>query len=144
MRVIVVVFLTAFILACGFFPDSNFMLSPESRLPRWFHPPADVPRSDLSVELFYYYDHATFVLRNERTGRQLAKIRAHKIHKDTLYLPNSRRADGVMPTYTIMMADGIVEVVEHRRVEPVFDISDDPDVRAKLLTMTGNEALLKK
>jgi hypothetical protein len=39
--------------------------------------------------------------------------------------------------------DEIVEIVEHRRREAVFDISDDPALRTKLLTMTGNKALLK-
>ena len=125
--------------ACGLFPESQFMLSSESRLPHWLRQPAGTPRSDLSVELLYYGDHAVFVLRNERTGRRLAKVRA-EILDFTQPLVDSPGADGIRPLYMIMKVDGLVEIVEHRRREAIFDICDDPDVRTKVLTMTGNEA----
>ena len=146
MRMIRDVLLIGLILlsACDFIADSNFMLSSECRLPLWFQQPSGVPRNDLSVELFYYRDHAVFVLRNERTGRRLAKVRAQILNGTPLRLSDERTADGIRPLYKIMKVDGMVEIVEHRRREAVFDISDDPDVRTKLLTMTGNEALLKQ
>lgn len=36
------------------------------------------------------------------------------------------------PIYEVLTANGVTEVVEHRRMEPVFYITDDPDVRRKL------------
>lgn len=142
-----VVLIACILLAgCEWFPESVFMLSTESRLPRWFQQPADVSRGDLSVKMLYYIDHATFVLRNERTGRQLAKTRAQILNDKPLYLAKSLRADGTIPSYSIVKVDNIVEIVEHSRLEhgrPVIDISDDSDLRTKLLSMTGNEALLK-
>jgi hypothetical protein len=119
------------------------MLSSESRLPRWFQQPAKDSRSDLSVKMYEYLDHATFVLRNEQTGRQLAKVRAERLNLYPLRIPNSRRADGTRPNYSIMKVDGIVEIVERKRTEAVFDISDDADVRRTLLTMSGHAELLK-
>jgi len=139
-------FIAACILLSGcaeWFPESNTTLAPESRLPRWFQQPADVSRSDLSVEMLEYLDHGTFVLRNQRTGRQLATIRAQRLNSKPLTLPNSIRADGTVPNYSIMKVGGIVEIVERKRREAVFDISDDPDVRTKLLTMSGHTELLK-
>jgi hypothetical protein len=34
--------------------------------------------------------------------------------------------------YVVLQADGIAEVIEHRRMEPVFYITDDPEIRRKL------------
>jgi hypothetical protein len=129
--------------ACQYFPESEFALSPESRLPRWFQQPSGVARSDLSVKALYYLDHTAFVLRNERTGRQLAKVDARILNKYSLELPNSRRPNGVTPDYDIVSADGIVEILEFNTKDPVFTMLDDPSLRIKLLTMTGNAALLK-
>jgi hypothetical protein len=36
------------------------------------------------------------------------------------------------PQYEVLTSDGITEIVEHRRQEPVFYISDDPGVGGKL------------
>ena len=45
-------------------------------------------------------------------------------HSDTGPIP--------YPSYEVLTANGITEVIEHRRMEPVFYISDDPEVRRKL------------
>jgi len=37
--------------------------------------------------------------------------------------------------YEVLTANGISEVVEHRRMEPIFYINDDPEVRRKLGVM---------
>jgi hypothetical protein len=36
------------------------------------------------------------------------------------------------PRYEVLTADGVTEVIEHRRLEPIFYITDDPEVRRKL------------
>jgi len=128
---------------CEMFPESNFMLSTESRLTHWFQLPEGLTRSEVSVELLYYIDHATFVLRNKGTGRQLARTRAQLLNDRPLVLQHSLSRDEVTPNYSIARVNGIVEIVEHKRREAVFDISDDPDVRTKLLTMSGHTELLK-
>ena len=128
---------------CGLFPESEFTLSSTSRLPRWFQQPPGVSRSDLNVKALYYARYVSFVLRNDRTGRQLAKVKAEFVNKGNLVLPNSRRPNGVTPNYDILSANGIVEVIEFGTRDPVFEMVDDPDIRTQVLRMTGNEALLK-
>jgi hypothetical protein len=36
------------------------------------------------------------------------------------------------PQYEVLTSNGITEIVEHRRQEPVFYLSDDPAVRGQL------------
>ena len=42
------------------------------------------------------------------------------------------QSESLYPMYEVLTANGITEVVEHRRMEPVFYITDDPEVRRKL------------
>ena len=43
-----------FISGCGFFPEASFSLAPDSRLPKWFSPPPQTSRSQLTVKMDYY------------------------------------------------------------------------------------------
>jgi hypothetical protein len=43
------------------------------------------------------------------------------------------------PSYKILTARGLTEVIEHRRMEPIYYVTDDPDVRRKLGVATGGE-----
>jgi hypothetical protein len=58
------------LLGCGFFAESSFDLSPESRLPKWFTLPPGISRSDVSVTMAYYIDSsgrtATFTLSSPK------------------------------------------------------------------------------
>ena len=36
------------------------------------------------------------------------------------------------PRYEVLTANGVTEAIEHRRMEPLFYISDDPEVRREL------------
>jgi hypothetical protein len=36
------------------------------------------------------------------------------------------------PPYELLTANGVTEIIEHRRMEPVFYITDNPEVRRKL------------
>jgi len=46
--------------------------------------------------------------------------------------PNPETGPLPYPLYEILTARGITEVVEHRSMEPLFYITDDPEVKAKL------------
>ena len=39
------------LVACGFFPEATFYLSPDSRLPRWFEVPDGMSRRDRTVTI---------------------------------------------------------------------------------------------
>jgi hypothetical protein len=36
------------------------------------------------------------------------------------------------PGYEVVTVDGMTEVIEHRRMEPIFYITDDPQVKQRL------------
>jgi hypothetical protein len=36
------------------------------------------------------------------------------------------------PSYEALTARGLVEIVEHRKMEPIFYVNDDPEVRKRL------------
>ena len=48
--------------------------------------------------------------------------------------------DRSYPLYDLLTANGITEVFEFRRHESVFRISDDADVRARLLQMANRKS----
>lgn len=43
------------------------------------------------------------------------------------------------PAYDLIEANGVAEVIEHKKMEPVFYINDDPVVRQKLLGCVDNQ-----
>ena len=75
---------------------------------------------------------ATFILRDadgRRQGRVVGRLRG----KEPLSLvPHGDTGPIPYPSYSIIDAQGITEVIEHRAMEPVFYITDDPAVKARL------------
>ncbi len=107
--------------------ESNFVLSNESRLPRWFALPPGHTRSDVSVTLSYYsaigaYD--TKIMLKDMSGKTL---------EETIGKNKCQSSTSQYPAYVAIEADGTTEVIEHKRMEPVFYVNDDPSIRQKLL-----------
>jgi hypothetical protein len=119
--------------------ESEFKLAPESRLPRWFALPAGVPRTNVEVTLTYYGPlvgsdrTATVTLQTRRQGQTLnrvvATLRGREPHTLEPYSGSGRIP---YPEYELLTANGITEVIEHRRMEPIFYVNGDPEVRRKL------------
>ena|ERR1017187_3175826 len=107
--------------------ESSFVLSNESRLPRWLELPSGLTRADVSVTMNYYTplsgDDTTIILK-DRNGKTLTEIKG----KEKCQYPKSG-----YPAYDLIEANGITEVIERKKMEPVFYINDDPSVRQKLL-----------
>lgn len=103
--------------------ESSFQLSPTSRLPVWFKLPAEMARSDVSVTLNYYSNpsgaNAKLILK-DKSGNVLETVRGNDVN---LTEP------GVYPGYVRLTANGVSEVLEHQRMEPIFFVSDDPKLR---------------
>jgi hypothetical protein len=75
---------------------------------------------------------ATFTLR-DATGRKIASVIGQLQGKEPLTLaPHGATGPSDYPGYEVITADGITEVIEHRRMEPIFYITDDPDIKLKL------------
>jgi hypothetical protein len=137
LAIAVVAIICSASLGCGLFPESSFDLAPESRLPRWFTTPARLSRSDVKVTMDYYIGPngrtATFTLSNARTGRKIAKAEGTTKGSEPLNLEGVKGVKGAMiyPSYEIISVGKTTEVVEHRKMEPVFYITDDPTVLSK-------------
>lgn len=119
--------------------ESSFELAPESRLPKWLEPPNDVPRSDLRVTMDYYSTFSggeyVFKLINRRESHTIKKIKvdismAPRIQlqpKIQLQKLPSESATSY-PSYSAVIVKGVADIIEFRRMEPVFYVTDDPVV----------------
>ncbi len=123
--VLIVALLISFLPMVGCL-ESTFNLADDSRLPRWVTLPPGVARADVSITLGYYtslggYD-AKVTLRN-REGKTLAEVKGKmKCHSSF----------ASYPAYEVVVANGITEVIEHKKMEPKFYITDDPAVKKML------------
>jgi len=123
-------------LGCGVFPESCFELSPESRLPKWFTLPPNLPRSDATVEMCYYIGPAgrtaRFVL-SDGNGRKIAKASATLAGEQPLQRPTPQLGyTSGDPSYELATVNDASELIEHRKMEPIFYITDDPAVWSDL------------
>jgi hypothetical protein len=107
--------------------ESSFKLASESRLPKWISPPPGLTRTDVSVTLNHYTtlgDDAKVILKDKK-GKKLAEIRGKM---KCLYPLSS------YPNYEVVVVNGITEIIEHRKMEPIFYVSDDPAIRNEVLS----------
>ena len=119
------------IIGCQYFPESTFELASESKLPKFVTLPPGLTRADVSLEMSYYVKpwgtSATFILRYG--GRILAKVNGKEKSGGPFHLthPPQGFPDGY-PMYEVITVNGTTDIIEHRRMEPVFYVTDDPAV----------------
>jgi hypothetical protein len=121
---------------CALFPESSFKLARESRLPRWFAIPPGLTRSQLVVKLDYYVlpwgSRARFRILGPDGGVLDKATGVIEGEPRTLKVP-SPGFPGGYPSYEIVSIGGLTEIIEHRKMEPIFYVSDDPAVRTELM-----------
>jgi hypothetical protein len=66
----------------------------------------------------------TKIILKDRNGKTLTEVNG---------VVKCRYPTSGYPAYILIAANGVSEIIEHRAIEPVFYISDDPSVRQKLL-----------
>jgi hypothetical protein len=119
-------------IGCAWFPESTFELASESRLPKWLTLPPGLTRADVSITMSYYVmpwgRSATFILQNKK-GQTLKEVDGKEKGLEPLQLnhPPPGFPEGY-PAYEIITVNGITEIIEHRKPEPIFYITDDPAV----------------
>ena len=112
--------------------ESSFQLAKESRLPKWITIPPGLTRADVTVTMDYYSmpldgNDAKFTLK-DRSGKKLAKL-GGKTTDLCPFMPDaSQRSRFVYPAYEAITVNGITDIIEHRRMEPIFYLSDDPNI----------------
>jgi hypothetical protein len=113
----------------NFCAEASFDLADDSRLPRWFSLQPGHTRADVSVTMSTYYvlcgGCSIFVLSDHK-GNTIRMAYG----KDSPSLNNS---PVIYPVYTLTTVKGITEVIENRKMEPKFYISDNPAVLKELL-----------
>lgn len=106
-------------------------MASESRLPKWEALPAGLTRADVSVTLNYYTtplpgaNDAKFILK-DREGKELAAVKG----KVKCQYPYSTWS---YPGYEAVAVNGTTEILEFRRMEPIFYVNDDPAIRKEIL-----------
>jgi hypothetical protein len=126
-------FACQFLIGCS---ESKFDLAPESRIPKWFKLPQGKSRADVNITMDYYVmpwgRRAEFKMC-DKNGIKIAEVTGSQKGYEPIKLQNrnSELPEGY-PSYEIITADKITEVIEHRRPEAIFYINDDSSVHAKL------------
>jgi len=120
--------------------EASFELAPESRLPKWLDAPEGVARSDLKVTMDYYstfsggeyvfkfYDKNKFI-KLQRIS--LSTSEQPSIRTRELTTPPAGFSNGY-PAYNVVTVNGVTDIVERRKMEPVFYMTDDPAVWKEL------------
>jgi hypothetical protein len=125
--------LASAITGCEYFPESTFRLANESRLPKWFAIPPRLARADVSITMNYYVTPwgrtATFVLQDSK-GKILKKLHGSEACDKPFELKNPPQGyPSGYPAYELVTVSGTTEMIEHRKMEPIFYISDDAAIR---------------
>ena len=145
------IILSSATIGCEYFPESTFELANESRLPKWFSLPAGLTRSDVSVTMNYYVKPwgrtATFVLHDAK-DHVIGKIDGKIKGLEPLQLRGFSQSDATShPSFEVITANGITEIIEHKKMEPIFYVTDDPAVWKTLMGIepsAGNPAITPK
>jgi hypothetical protein len=116
--------------------ESNFELSPESRIPAWFTIPRGLSRGDVTISLTYYTGPSVKFKLWDSHGRNLAEVSglsSLEPYPSGPKTPGGGVDERSYPLYEIVRANGITEVIEHRRqFDRWFYITDDPEIKRKL------------
>jgi len=125
------------IVGCEYFPESTFTLASESRLPKWITLPPGHTRADVSITMSYYdslWGSDVKIILQDEKEQTLTKVYGTAKGRGPLYLkhPPPGFPPGY-PIYEVITVNGITDVVEHRKMEPIFYVTDDPAVRNELL-----------
>lgn len=114
--------------------ESSFVLAPESRLPRWFDVPEGATRSELRVTMdLYSTGESIFKLYKKNSFFALKKVTGISRFPYSNYLKNPPVGfQKGYPAYEVITVNGITDVIEHRKMEPIFYVTDDPNVWREL------------
>jgi hypothetical protein len=128
---VVVLVISALLVINEYFPEATFELASESRLPGWITLPQGLTRADVSLTMNYYavpWRRAKFILqdKNKQTiEKKNGKMRCSASFE--LKDPPRGFPPGY-PAYEAITVNGVTEIIEHRKMEPIFYVTDDPVV----------------
>jgi len=116
--------------------ESKFHLAEDSRLPVWFQVPDGISRKDMDVTLTYYTSGpADIDLVDIRDGKSKRLIRVkgeHWNHPEYWKWAKQDWPKRSHPHFVVFKVNGLTEIIEHRRMEPLFYISDEAAVQSAI------------
>jgi hypothetical protein len=120
---------------CRFFPESQFELAPDSRLPKWFTLPTNLSREDVTVQMSYYIEPCK--ITGNKSGLGCATFELLDIRK---YMQGKKQAVIIQPDgiryFGLLDAHGqnptmIWDIVWPRKLAAVnADIRDQVNVQS--------------
>jgi hypothetical protein len=121
---------------CEWFPESTFELASESRVPKWITLPPGLTRADVSITMSYYvmpWGRSSIFILKDTKGQIRTKVRG----KDRGLGPNQLKHPPPgfppgYPAYEVITVNGITDIIEHRKPEPIFYVTDDPAIWKEL------------
>jgi hypothetical protein len=124
------------IVGCEYFPESTFKLASESRLPKWITLPPGLTRDDVSITMSLYdslWGSDVKIMLQDEKGQILTKVYGTEKGRGPLYQKHPPQGfPPGYPAYEVITVNGITDIVEHRKMEPIFYITDDPAVWKEL------------
>lgn len=124
---------------CKYFPESTFHLATNSRLPRWVKLPPGLTRADVSMTMSYYIkpwgNSATFILQDAKEQVITSTDGNVKCQEPFQLKTYSEESGSQYPSYEAATVNGVTEIIEHKKMEPIFYIVNDPAVWKQYLTI---------
>ena len=113
--------------------ESEFHLAKDSKLPVWFQIPDGMNRQDLDVSLTYYTTGpADITLLDIREGKSkpIIKIKGeYKHHPEYWTWAQKDWPKRSQPGYVVITVNSLSEIIEHKKMEPLFYISNEEAVQ---------------
>ena len=100
--------------------ESQFNLADSSRVPVWFEVPDVDSRLEYRVELRYYslpWGSRASIAMIDSDGRLVDRLKLQVEEIDVTQ-------DSQCPRYQVLRGEGVVDIVEHRTMEPIFYMTD--------------------
>lgn len=117
---------------CELFPEATFTLASDSRLPKWVTLSPGLTRANVSLTMSYYVlpwgRSSQFILR-DKNAHILKKENGKMRCRAPFELENPPQGfPSGYPAYEAITVNGITEIIEHRKMEPIFYVTDDTAV----------------
>lgn len=120
-------------------PESSFDLASDSRLPRWIDMPPGSTRANLDVTLSYYLTPRPGTARytlNQKDKKFAKTVQGENMCGVAFNLDGKEGGHSFeYPAYEAIRANGVTEIIEHKKMEPIFYVTDDPAVWSKYLSL---------
>lgn len=111
--------------------ESSFKLAQDSRLPRWLETPEGMSRDDLVVTMDYYstFSGAEAVFNLYKKNELFSFKKVVGTPRGPLRLKNPPSGfPKHYPSYEVITVNGLTDIIEHRKMEPIFYVTDDPAI----------------